>query len=55
MRRGAETLIFKPLEDLAELEGAVERVVERTNHWLDLLRKLQSMKVDQTEVLTHES
>ena len=44
MRLGADTLIFKPLEDLEEVERAVEKAVEHINHWLDLLKQLQSMK-----------
>lgn len=44
MRLGADTLIFKPLEDLEELERAVENAVVHINHWLDLLKKLQSLK-----------
>jgi CheY-like chemotaxis protein len=44
MRLGADTLIFKPLEDLEEVEQAVEKAVVHINHWLDLLKQLQSMK-----------
>lgn len=44
MRLGSDTLILKPLEDLGELEGAVERAVAAVSRWLTLLRKLQEMK-----------
>jgi CheY-like chemotaxis protein len=44
MRLGADTLIFKPLEDLEELEEAVARAVAHISHWLDLLKQLQTMK-----------
>ncbi len=44
MRLGADTLIFKPLEDLEEVERAVEKAVGHINHWLNLLKQLQSMK-----------
>lgn len=44
MRLGADTLVFKPLEDLRELENAVERAVSSITHWLDLLKELRAMK-----------
>ena len=44
MRLGADTLILKPLEDLGELEAAVERSVAAVARWLNLLKKLQEMK-----------
>lgn len=44
MRLGADTLIFKPLEDLHELENAIERAVGYISHWLDLLKELRAMK-----------
>ncbi|MEA3347376.1 MAG: response regulator, partial [Candidatus Auribacterota bacterium] len=33
MRLGADTCIFKPLEDMSELENAVKRAVEHLKHW----------------------
>jgi len=44
MRLGADTLVFKPLEDLGLLEDAVKRAVDHVGHWLDLLKQLQGMK-----------
>tara|TARA_R110001592_G_scaffold105903_3_gene297711 strand:- start:297 stop:719 length:423 start_codon:yes stop_codon:yes gene_type:complete len=44
MRLGADTLIFKPLEELGQLEQAVADAVKHIGHWLDLLKQLQSMK-----------
>lgn len=44
MRLGADTLVLKPLEDLGELEAAVERAVDAVSRWLTLLRKLQELK-----------
>jgi CheY-like chemotaxis protein len=44
MRLGADTLIFKPIEDLKQLEDAVENSVHALRHWVDLLKQLQTMK-----------
>lgn len=44
MRLGADTLIFKPLEDLKLLEDAVSKSAADLRHWVDLLKKLQTMK-----------
>ncbi|HEW78808.1 MAG TPA: response regulator [Phycisphaerales bacterium] len=44
MRHGADTCIFKPLEDLSELEEAVERAVISLKRWQDKLKELQRMK-----------
>lgn len=44
MRLGADTLVFKPLEDLDQLEKAVSQAVAHIRHWLDLLKQLQTMK-----------
>ncbi len=46
MRLGADTLIFKPLADLSELEDAVQKAVESIQHWVHLLKQLQSMRPD---------
>jgi CheY-like chemotaxis protein len=40
MRQGAETCIFKPIEDLSELEKAVGRAVEDIRNWLQILGAL---------------
>lgn len=44
LRRGAETVIFKPLEDLAELDRGVETAVAFLEHWHQKLLILQGMK-----------
>ena len=44
MRLGAETCIFKPLEDLEELVNAVKRSVDYIKHWQDKFVKLQAMR-----------
>jgi CheY-like chemotaxis protein len=44
MRLGADTMIFKPLEDMTQLEQAVGRAVARIQHWLQLLNDLRAMK-----------
>ena len=43
MRHGADTCVFKPLEDLNELEEAVEFAVGRLKRWQEKLRMLQTM------------
>lgn len=44
MRKGAEMLIFKPLEDLGELEAAVQRAADGIQRWWDKLGELNQMK-----------
>jgi two-component system response regulator PilR (NtrC family) len=44
MHLGADTLVFKPLEDLEELERAVDKAVSAVQHWVNLLTHLQEMK-----------
>jgi CheY-like chemotaxis protein len=43
MRHGADTCVFKPLEDLTELEEAVEFAVGQLKRWQKKLRMLQEM------------
>jgi len=43
MRHGADTCIFKPLEDLTELEEAVECALGRLKCWRGKLKMLQEM------------
>ena len=43
MRHGADTCVFKPLEDLTELEEAVEFAVVRLKEWQKKLKMLQKM------------
>lgn len=44
MGNGAETLVFKPLADLSELNDAVSRALEGLKAWQTKLRDLQAMK-----------
>lgn len=44
MRHGAETIIFKPLEDLVEMERALEEIVNKMKIWQNKLRELRGMK-----------
>ena len=44
MRRGADTLLFKPLVDLTLLDRRVAMAVQEIKHWVELLRELQAMK-----------
>lgn len=43
MRLGAEDCLFKPFDDLGELEKAVERMVERGRRWKRKLAQLRSV------------
>ena len=45
MRLGADTFIFKPLEDLSELEGAVEQALSKLRHWQEKLKQLEQLNV----------
>lgn len=44
MRLGADTIVFKPLEDLTELEDAVKAVEGKMLNWQKKLRELRGMK-----------
>ena len=44
LRRGADTCIFKPFEDLGLLDGAVARAVDTIQNWVEILGKLKGMK-----------
>ena len=44
MRLGADNIIFKPLEDLTELEETVRRVEQKMMNWQKKLRELRGMK-----------
>jgi CheY-like chemotaxis protein len=44
MRHGADTLVFKPLEDLTLLDQAIVNAVDSVKHWTNLLKELQGMK-----------
>lgn len=44
MRNQAETCVFKPIEDMAELEQAVEKAMESLARWKRKFHELQGMK-----------
>jgi YesN/AraC family two-component response regulator len=43
-RLGADTCIFKPIDDMTELEDAVTHAIEHLNAWQAKLRALKGMK-----------
>ena len=43
MRRGADTCVFKPLEDLTELETAITRAIDDLQRWQGKFRALKAM------------
>ena len=43
MRHGADTCVFKPLEDLTELEDAVVSAVNALKQWQEKLKMLKTM------------
>jgi DNA-binding NtrC family response regulator len=43
MRLGAETVFFKPLQDLDHLEKAVEHCIRRVEMWRSILRELGAL------------
>ncbi|MCI5064832.1 response regulator [bacterium] len=47
LRLGADHCVFKPLEDLSELEVAVKRSEETILRWTDILNKLSGRKVQE--------
>jgi len=44
MRLGADTIVFKPLEDLSELEEAVHSAENKMKVWQGKLRELRGMR-----------
>ena len=46
MRYGADTCIFKPLNDMTELEEAVQCRVEHLLNWQNKMKELIDMKLD---------
>lgn len=50
MRRGAEDCIFKPIEDLTEMEGAVRRAVEKVERWWNILGLLRGMPQERAQI-----
>lgn len=43
LKYGADTCIFKPFDDLKELDGAIESALEYLRHWEKKLLTLRSM------------
>lgn len=50
MRRGAEDCVFKPLEDLSEMESAVSRAVAKLERWWEILGSLRGMAQERTQI-----
>jgi len=44
MRYGADTFVFKPLEDLSKLEEAVANAISAIENWLSILQELSVKK-----------
>jgi CheY-like chemotaxis protein len=44
IRYGADSCVFKPLNDLSQLENAVNEATRRLRYWMDILRELRGMK-----------
>lgn len=44
MREGAETCIFKPFEDMALMEAAVEAAVATIRRWWEILGELRALE-----------
>lgn len=44
LRYGADTCVFKPIADMAELENAVSLAIEQLRTWQKKLRELQGIK-----------
>ena len=44
IRYGADSCVFKPLNDLGQLENAVNNAAQRLSYWMDILRELRGMK-----------
>ena len=47
MRLGADSCLFKPFDDLTELDAAVQRAVDAIDRWVTTLRGLADMKAKQ--------
>ena len=50
MRLGADTIVFKPIEDLGKLEEAVENATKTIKKWLEILNELRKMKPSEAPV-----
>lgn len=49
LRYNADTCIFKPIEDLSELNAAVEKALGFLDHWKQKLSELKNMKTDEED------
>ncbi len=43
LRHGADTCVFKPLEDMSELENAVASAIKALKQWQEKLKMLKAM------------
>lgn len=44
MELGADTIVFKPIEDLKTLENAVEEAISRIQRWYNIIAELREMR-----------
>ncbi len=44
LRHGADTCIFKPFEDLSEMDTSIESALKYLKHWEDKLTELKNVK-----------
>jgi YesN/AraC family two-component response regulator len=44
LRYGADTCVFKPIQEMTELESAVSLAIEQLRTWQKKLRELQGIK-----------
>lgn len=44
IRYGADSCVFKPLNDLTQLEKCVEEAAAKQRYWMDILKELRGMK-----------
>lgn len=49
LRRGADSCLFKPFEDLTELESAVKNSVGILQHWILVMKRLNDAKAGATK------
>ena len=46
IRYKADACVFKPLNDLSELERVVKEAEQRNIYWMNILKELQGMKAE---------
>ena len=44
MELGADTIVFKPIEDMTDLEKAVENAASQIQHWFRIISELRAMR-----------